>query len=231
MSYMYTPISPLSPLSQISATLMNDFMDDSIDTFSASILSPFNPNSPLYHTVPLQGRRTSNMMSQIISPGSPMSAASASDVLVDSPVLASLNLTYSKPAFGFYQNMNADPELHNKMVKHFYFFKTLGDWLYDDLLNTLNYIVLDKKSKNIRLIKHLKDLDQHSVDKDTNEIIEKKIKFVKENILGKNDMMYILNHLVRKLKMNWYDLPHNEKVVIEATRKFMTNKMKSMVSK
>jgi hypothetical protein len=215
-----SPMSPVSPISPVSLMSSVSWDIDDSDAFANSILSPFNPNSPIYANVPLKTR---------YSVSSNVNSADF-DALIDSPVLASLNLSYNKPAFGYYQNMNADPELHERMVKHFYYFKTLGEWLYDDYLSLLNYLVLDKKTKKIRLIKRLKDLNQSSVDKDSKKIIESKIKYIKEKVLSENDMMYILNHIVRKAKINWYDLPHREDVVKTAIKRFIKNKMEKKIS-
>ncbi len=151
-----------------------------------------------------------------------------SEPLLDSPVLTSVNLTFSKPAIGFYENMNVDPKLHERMVKHFYLYKTMGDWIYDELVDLLNYFYIGK-DKKVHLIKSLDDYDETNIESDTEEMIEKKIDYLRANIFEKKHMKHILRDLVRERRINWYDLPKNEKKVRRAVKRFLQKRLQKMV--
>jgi len=198
-------MSFLSVTSPLSVTMPNTFLDSPL---SPVIMSP-GPIITTTASVP------------VISPVS-------DDPIIDSPVLSSLNLTYSKPTFGFYENMNADPQLHERMVKHFYFYKTLGEWLYDEMVEILGY--LEKgKDKKIHLIKNVNKYDESSVESDSKETIEAKIDFIKKHVLHQSDMMYILSRVVKDTNTNWYDLPHREHLVIRAVKRFLEKKLRKLV--
>jgi hypothetical protein len=185
-------------------------------------LSPVSPYSPVSQNIP-----TSPYYQNMYSPMSPITTSSVfmnqqpsynqNDALIDSPVLSSVNLTYTAPAVGMYENLNADPELRNRMIKHFYFFKTLGEWLSDDMIELLSYFV--EKDGKISLIKNVKDYKESSAEKDSEKITKKKIEYIKENVFKKSDMKHLLTKFVKQTKINWYDLPHQDSVVQKAIKR------------
>lgn len=187
--------------------ITNDFLDSPL---SPMLLSP--PSSVFLNT-PISV---------------PMVSPMSDDPIIDSPVLSSLNLTYTKPTFGFYENMNADPELHERMVKHFLYYKTLGEWLYDEMSELLGYLEKGKDGK-IRLINDIGKYKEDSVDSDSKDTIEDKIEYIKKNVLRKSDMMHILNNLVRETNTNWYDLPHKEYLVQKVIRRGLRKKLRKMI--
>lgn len=203
-----------SPTSVYDPTLSSSIMYTTL-----SPMSPYSPYSPYYSPVPL---------SPYVGPV--VTTTESKDAMLDSPVLTSLNLTYSKPTFGFYENTNTDPELHEKMVKHFYYYKLLGEWIYEDMIELLGYLKADK-SGNIELVKSVNDYDPKSVDKDSDKVIEKKIEFMRKNVFRPKDMMNLLRDLVHEAGVNWYDLPHKERMVMKAIKRGVDKRFRKIIEK
>lgn len=204
--------------------------------YSPTSLSPFSANyipSSIPYTSPL----VSPLYPLSSSPYSidyetytlPIITPYSDDALIESPVLSSLNLTYTKPAFGFYENMNTDRQLQERMVKHFYLYKTMGDWIYDDFLEVLGYFQIGSKD-DVKLISSLDKYDEESVDKDSDEDIEKKIDFLK-TIFKMKDMRFLLENIVKERGINWYDLPHREKLVMKSIKRYMIKKISNFINK
>lgn len=202
----YSPTSIYDP---------NELSTSSVLYTTLSPLSPLSTYSPLSpYTIPIITTTTSDTKS----------------ALLDSPVLSSLNLTYSKPVYGFYENLNTDPELHEKMVNHFYYYKLLGEWIYDEFIEVLSYLKVDKNGE-VSLINSLNDYDEKSVDKDSDKIIEKKIEYMRKNVFRPKDMMHLLNDLVHETGTNWYDLPHKEKLVIKTIGRGLDKKFRKLIKR
>lgn len=108
----------------------------------------------------------------------------------EQPYMTSMNLSYSKPLVGMYENLNNDIRLHKKMT-NYYRYKCIDDWLHDDLEYVLK-MFKENKSK------------------------EQKMKILEEEILTKNKVYSILTSFTRNSKTNWYDLHKNEDFLKEA---------------
>ena len=191
--------------------------------FSPTSISPLSSDSTIIMT-------QSPVFSPSITQSIPVVSSDYDDALLDSPVLSSVNLTYSKPIAGFYQNMNTDPELRDRMVKHFYLYKTLGDWIYDDLLDVLNYFKVDEKG-DVHLIKSMDEYKETTVDADSDSDIEKKIKYMRNNVFKRKHMAKILKSFVERTKTNWYDLPKREKRIKKTINKFLKRRLRKMIKK
>lgn len=132
-------------------------------------------------------------------------------VISDAPYVASLNLSYSKPLFTAYENLNADPKVHNQLVNYFRY-KTLDKWLFGDLKHLLGYL----KYSGGKVVPIDKLDDYTSKLNDTNEIINAKINYIEKNILTKILTFKILKRFVYSTNTNWYDLAKNEEYVQQA---------------
>ena len=122
----------------------------------------------------------------------------------------------------FYENLNADPRIHTRMAKYFYY-KLLDDWLYDDLSDILD---------NFSITNGVVDVSASAtLDRNTDNI-EKKIDFIQRFFFTKKDMKKLLHKYVRETGTNWYQLPQNSyfiKKIIE--RKIMSNIKRARESK
>jgi len=123
-----------------------------------------------------------------------------------------------------------DPELHEKMVNHFYYYKLLGEWIYEELVELLGYLKADKGG-HVELVKSVNDFDPKSVDKDSDKAIEKKIEFMKKEVFKPKDMLHLLSDLVHETGTNWYDLPHKERMVMKAIKRGVDKKFRKLIRK
>jgi hypothetical protein len=200
----------------------------SYDMISSVAYTPISPWSSSVSYVPL-----SPLSYSPLSPIAPLTTPLVTkydykDALLESPVLSSLNLTYSRPTFGFYENLNADPELHERMVHHFLYYKLFGEYLYDELGGLLGYLKVDKNG-NVHLIKSLKDYKEDAIDSDSDKDIEKKIEFIKDKVMKEKDMMFLLDNFVKETGINWYDLPHKEHKVMKQIGRYLNKKLRKLI--
>lgn len=97
------------------------------------------------------------------------------------------------------------------MTDHFRWY-VLDKWLYTDFSDLLGYFKIDKDGK-VELIHKLSDYDKSSGAKDTTETVDKKSKFIEDNILTYDMMFRILKKFVNYTNSNWYNLPKIRKIV------------------
>ena len=144
----------------------------------------------------------------------------------DTPYLQSINLTYTKPMGGIYPNLNTDPKIRAQVTKYFYY-KLLDDWLYDDLIDLLNYFVVS--GDKVEMIKKIYDYKDDRVKKDTTEMLEKKTDYIEDNLFSKTDMYNALFNFTRETNTNWYDLPKHEYLVMGLVKKRLRKKIKEEI--
>lgn len=133
------------------------------------------------------------------------------NIVSDAPYSPSLNLTYSQPTISIYENLNGNPKIHHRVTK-LYRYKTLEKWLFGDLKSLLGYLKIDNGKVN--LIN--KESDFKSGENDSSDTANKKIDYIKENILTHRTAYKIIYKFVHATNTNWYDLHKNEKYLIQA---------------
>lgn len=197
------------------AYIFNPYISNAVydpATSSVSIISPIISdvidiyNSPLYKQPTIT-----------INPSTPQPADSTSKYL------PSVNLGYSAPMVGFYENLNADPNLQSRMTKYFYF-KVLDKWLYDEIDDVLNY--LTSKNDKIDVLSNLNEYKSSTVDKDSDIIVKKKIEFIENYFLTKSAMNGILSEITESNGIQWVELPKNEYIVKSFIKKYLVRKLK-----
>lgn len=122
-------------------------------------------------------------------------------------------------------DLNKDPKVHAQMTNYFYF-KTIDKWLYDDLLSLLNYVKVSNGRAS--LISNLHDKSGNT-DKDSQETIETKIKFIEEEILSDDNMYKILKKFIRETGVQWYELEKNQSMVKSFIKRYVKKKLERMV--
>ena len=100
-------------------------------------------------------------------------------------------------------DMNLNYDLHIKMRDYFYH-KTIDVWLKNSMKKILDYLKID--NENITISKN--KIENKNID--TDEIVNKKIEFIKNNIFTKSTALKILNKYVKNTLTNWYDLPQHQ---------------------
>lgn len=147
-------------------------------------------------------------------------------VYSDDYYLPSVNLSYTRPTLSIYDNLNADPEIHQKMAKYFKY-KVLDKWLYTDLKSLLGYVTVsgDKVSFINKLSDYKENLDE------SKNIVEMKVHFLEKNLLSSRASLKILNKFVAGTNTNWYDLTKNEFFVKQAYEIAIKKMIKKMIAK
>jgi hypothetical protein len=174
-------------------------------------------------------------MSLLISPVSPTSSIIPTILATDSPnvpytsypYLTSVNLSYTTPNIGTYENMNADPKVQMRIVKYFYY-KVLDKWLYTDMLDVLNY--LKTKNNKIDLLDNLNEYNENSVDKDSDDTVKQKIDFIEKYIFTKTLLFKILNKFVKETGNGWISLPKMESLIKDLIEDKLTKRMRQVIS-
>lgn len=148
-------------------------------------------------------------------------------ISTESPYIPSITFIQEQPYMAVYENLDANPEVHADMARYFYY-KTLDKWLYDDLIDILNYFVVT--GGKVELIKNMNDYKSDIVNKDTQENIEAKISFIEKYLFSKDNMMKILKKFVRETSTHWYQLTKNEYYVRQVVKHYLKNKIKKAIT-
>lgn len=123
-------------------------------------------------------------------------------------------------------DLNQQEETHNMLTKYYYY-RTLDDWLWNDMNNILGYLVVN--NNNVNLIKNLKDYSNTNTKSDTQESTEKKIDFIEKNILSLESMRKLLKKFVKESGIKWTDMSKNHYFLKKVIRKYLSAKMKVMI--
>lgn len=95
-------------------------------------------------------------------------------------------------------NPNDDPELHHRVIKYYYNrLKTY--YLPDRFSSLLDYVVVE--GGKCRLVNSKEELNNNKPNN-----VKDKVEYILEYIFGKYDVENILNHVVYKHGLNWYEL-------------------------
>lgn len=139
----------------------------------------------------------------------------------------SININYTKPTISIYKNLNADPRVHQRLVKYFYY-KALDKWLYEDLIDILNYLKI--RNGKVDIINSMKEYDPLAVDKESDDDIRKKIDFIEKFFLSKRLMARIIHEYVKHTGTNWVDLPKNEYFIRQIVGNKLTRRIKRAIA-
>ena len=121
-------------------------------------------------------------------------------------------------------NIDDNADLRDKMTKYFYE-KTFNNWLYGDLNDVLQYLVI--KGNKVVLVSSSGERDKNT--KDTIESMDKKIDFIIENVFTKYDMKSFLKKFVLKSGVRWIDLKIHKDGVKDAIYKKIKYELKRKV--
>lgn len=189
-----TPISniEIDPVvtSTISSPVMTTFVTDEVD-LSNIITTTDNP-------VVVTTTDTILSPSYVVTPDRVLLSPTVSTVSVGKHGThkLSVDLTLSDPVLSTYYDLNTDPKIHNKVAKYFYY-KILDKWLLGSLKDLLGYVTI--KGGKARLTRK-------KSSKDSQKVIEKKIKFLEDNVFTFRDVLNILRRVVDEDNVKWVDL-------------------------
>lgn len=123
-------------------------------------------------------------------------------------------------------NLNLDPQIHQQLTKYFYG-ELMDIWLFEDMVDILNY--LKNTPKGIDVLDSLKDYHESNIDKDTQDIIEKKIRYIENNFFSKESMFKLLKRYVLETNTNWFDLSKNKYFIKDLVRSYLRKKLKRAI--
>lgn len=157
--------------------------------FTTGIMSTSSPYSPLSPAVITSEDYL--VTSEFVSPNL---------LFTKGPINISINPNYSTPLVGFYDNLNEDPNVRSRMVKYIYY-KVLDSWLYNDLIDLLSYLKV--RDGKVSLIDSVDDYKASNVDKDSDEVIEKKIEYIEKFFLHRRFLYTYHDNVNTLLKLTF----------------------------
>lgn len=158
-----------------------------------------------------------------ISPVTPLTVTTSDTA----PYVTSINLSYSKPLVSVYENVEADPKIHRRVTKYYYG-KTLDDWMYDELLDLLNYLVV--RGNQVELISSISQYNPTTVHKNTQEQIDMKVDFIEKYFFKKDDMTKILHKFIEETGTSWYHLVENEYFIRQMIKDFIKKRFRKAIA-
>ena len=138
--------------------------------------------------------------------------------------------TTIQPQFPLVPELDLDNDPKSKsIITDYFYFKTLDKWLYNDMLKILAYLKVS--GGNVDFIDKLSDYNPKSTDKDTQESVEKKIKFIEKNrILTRDDIYNVLREFTRETNTKWAELVNKQSHYIkDMIRRKLKHKMEKMI--
>jgi hypothetical protein len=206
------------------------YLTTDTETILVSPVTPaFSPVNDLIITSPTYSTSTTDLI--VTSPVAMIDSDSIVFADPSSPYdsyIPSINLSYTRPSFSVYKNLNADPEVQSRISKYIYY-KVLDKYLYDDMSDILNYMVV--KNGEVSLIKKLDDHKITTVDNDSDKNKDLKVAFIEKNVLSKKIVKNLLHKFVAETGTNWYDIPKKTFYVKQMIHKALKKIIKSEISK
>lgn len=105
---------------------------------------------------------------------------------------------------------------------------TLDKWLYSpEMSHLLKYLTI--VGGKVTPIAKEEDYKTNKISGESNSIIEQKIDYIQENLLGMEQMRKILTKITDELDYKWYDLLLHKKVVMEVIERHLKKKLRRLV--
>ena len=201
-------------------TTWGPLSDPAIDTFITPILplSPLGPYSPLSPFGPITPK--------VIVTDLPKVATTVSVVPTMYSELYPTIFPTSFPTSAWYydsgigENPLAQYQTNTDLRYHF-----LDSWLHEDYPEILR--MLKVENGRVRILSET-EASNNDISKDTESDYEKKVDFISNEILTLSKNKKILNELVRKNNLKWYDLPYNHHFVKKAQARYVKKKLSEM---
>ncbi len=180
--------------------------------FTSSVLSPY---SSTYYTTSVIPTETVLISSDVIFPN-PFEPIK--------PTI--INFDYSHPLISSYETIDNNLELRQRMLKYIYDL-VRDKWLLDEINSILNYYTYS--NGEVKLISNMSDYSKSNISKDTNEIAEKKVKYITKTILDKFAMEHILNKFTKYTNTKWVNLVKNEYYLMKFIKEYIVKKITKLL--
>lgn len=183
---------------------------------------PYNYNvntivtsSPLYTTTSVLSTEPMLISPEVIFPN-----------IFDVKKPAIINFDYSHPLLGVYETIDNNVETRDKMVQYVYDL-VRDKWLLDDINDVLNYYTYH--NGEVKMINKMSDYSENNIDKDTDAIAEKKIKYITKTILDKYALQDIIDKFVKGTNTKWVNLPKNEFFLMKYIKEQLIKKIHKLL--
>ena len=159
------------------------------------------------------------------------------DVSISYPLIYSKN-DFKKPMLintdnglyvikGNYPLLNVDKKFKSKVIKYFRN-EIVDNWLYDDLSGLLNYFKVGEDGR-VQFVSSKNEKDNQPGD--SIEKMEKKIRYIEDEILDKHLIEHVLTKFVKKNSINWYDLKQHKTKVKNVFNDYLDMKFEEQLAK
>lgn len=187
----------------------------------------YSPTYPAYQYINPNNVLLVDSDSKIVLPGTSIISTPYTN-----PVLAITTPVESKPYSTLMTfpitpalDLNRDPDVHDTVTNSIYR-QLLQNWLYSsEYEEVFKYIKL--VDDRPRLITSFKEKDRNM----SSSAVERKITFIKDNIITKNRIKKILEDFVYSTRTNWYDIEKNTYYVKDLIMRYIKKKLKALVEK
>lgn len=141
-----------------------------------------------------------------------------------SPVsIYTVSTDYLQPVVGFYETIDNEPSVRETMGKYFYDV-IRDDWLLRDLSDILNYFKYT--NGQVSFIEGYNQYNPSNTKNDTNEIAEKKVKFITKNVLTRYDLYDLMDKFKRKTGIKIVDIPKHTYLFKKVVSDYLMKKIK-----
>lgn len=199
------PLGMLSPIIPVSSV------------FSTNVPGPLSPIIPFS----LISSPVFEPLSPLLTPLEPM------DIELLSPVIPSIYVlpdTIKVPRVLVGDVCDIE-NIKDKISKLIYY-KLLDKWLYDDLIDVLGYLKIS--GDKVEIIKNIDD--KTHPNKESDKDLEKKIEYIENKMISRDDVYVILKKFVSKTNISWCEVHKNDYFVMKTMGKYLTNKFEERIT-
>jgi len=123
-------------------------------------------------------------------------------------------IDYSRmPMRGYFDTIDSQIETRVMMV-NYCSNKLKNEWFKDELANMLKYFVYSNGKVDI-----VKSPSERQVAHDSPDVRDRKIEYIRKNIVTKYELTKLLGKMVRRANIRWVDIPQSEALVIHVIKK------------
>jgi hypothetical protein len=101
-------------------------------------------------------------------------------------------------------NIKNDSDIKKSVIKYYYY-KLLEKWIYNDMIGILAFVNVNKEGVP-SFIKSTENFSIANTSKESKDILDTKINFIKNSFFDKNFVKKILKKIIEKNNITWYDL-------------------------
>ena len=174
-----------------------------------------NQDQSILMTDPIGRQTIVSLSTPQLSPVTPISYTLSQPYLYNLPPL--ISSTYE------YQDINADSDLHQKVMKKIYtnFYNFI---IPNQFPHLLNYIKNQKGNYTV-----VRKMQEYKKNKTNENEYEPKLQYIARNVYTKPDMYRDVKNYLETYEVTWYDIEENKKDIYELLIKKLKNKLDNLI--